>query len=380
MPQKRGNGEGSVYQRAVDGRWMGSVAIGFNSLGRPIRRTVSAVTRRETVEKLRQLQRDLNDGLIATDGSITLAQLVTRWHEDILSHQVDESTASNYICIARNHILPTLGNRKLDDLTPVQIDQLLARKLAGGLAPSTVRRIRAVLAQCLDQGMRWGHVTRNVAKLTRSPKMNRVEGRTLTPDQARKFLDTLQGHPHEALYALMLSTGLRRGEALGLMWEDLDEEEGVLRIRRQLRRDKSGLSTTDTKTATSRRAINLVEPMLDLLRKHRQQQRKQKILLGPEWVKTDFIFTTMIGAPIDPRNLLREFKGICSKAGLGNWHVHELRHSAASLMLAQGVKLQVVSEVLGHSSIRMTSDVYGHILAPDRSAAAEAIGSILWNK
>jgi integrase len=210
--------------------------------------------------------------------------------------------------------------------------------------------------------------------------MNRVEGRTLTPDQARKFLDTLQGHPHEALYALMLSTGLRRGEALGLMWEDLDEEEGVLRIRRQLRRDKSGLSTTDTKTATSRRAINLVEPMLDLLRKHRQQQRKQKILLGPEWVKTDFIFTTMIGAPIDPRNLLREFKGICSKAGLGNWHVHELRHSAASLMLAQGVKLQVVSEVLGHSSIRMTSDVYGHILAPDRSAAAEAIGSILWNK
>jgi len=378
VAQKRGNGEGSVYQRAVDGRWIGSVAIGVNGSGRPIRRTVSAATRREAVSKLKQLQRDLDDGLLPSEGSVTLIQLITRWHDDVLSHQVDESTAANYLSIAKNHLFPTLGKKKLGDITPVHIDQLLARKLREGLAPSTVRRIRAVLAQCLDQGMRWGYVTRNVAKLTRSPKVRRTEGRTLTPEQARDFLGALGGHRHEALYALMLSTGLRRGETLGLMWEDFDEGEGVLRVRRQLRRDKSGLSTVDTKTATSRRAVNLVEPMLVLLRTHRQHQREQKILLGPDWIDCGFIFTTFTGMPLDPRNLLREFKGICLKAGLGDWHVHELRHSAASLMLAQGVKLQVVSEVLGHSSIRMTSDVYGHILAPDRSAAAEALGSVLW--
>jgi integrase len=228
--------------------------------------------------------------------------------------------------------------------------------------------------------MRWGFVTRNVVKLTRSPKVPRVEGRTLTPEQARKFLEALHGHPHEALYALMLSTGLRRGEALGLMWKDFDEEKGVLHIRRQLRRDKSGLATVDTKTATSRRAVNLVETMLDLIRDVRRQQREQKMSLGPAWMSSGFIFTTSVGTPVDPRNLLREFKGICATAGLGDWHVHELRHSAASLMLAQGVKLQVVSNVLGHASIRMTADVYGHVLAPDRSAAAEAIGSVLWAK
>ncbi|MHB8518879.1 MAG: tyrosine-type recombinase/integrase [Acidimicrobiales bacterium] len=168
MPQKRGNGEGSVYQRAVDGRWIGSVAIGFNGSGHPIRRTVSAATRREAVSRLKQLQRDLDDGLLATGGSVTsLIELITRWHDDALSHQVDESTASNYLSIARNHLFSTLGKKKLGDITPVHIDQLLARKLREGLAPSTVRRIRAVLAQSLDQGMRWGYVTRNVAKLTR---------------------------------------------------------------------------------------------------------------------------------------------------------------------------------------------------------------------
>lgn len=380
MTGKRGNGDGSIYQRSVDDRWIGSVVVGFNAIGRPIRRTVSATTRREAVEKLKRLQKNLDDGLQTIDGSVTLTQLVTRWHDDVLVHQVDESAAANYLSLARNHILPTLGKKKLVDLTPVQVDQLLAKKLKEGLAPSTVRRIRAVLAQCLDQGMRWGFVTRNVVKLTRSPKIPRVEGRTLTPDQARKFLETLRGHPHEALYALMLSTGLRRGEALGLMWKDFDEEEGVLRIRRQLRRDKSGLSTVDTKTATSRRAVNLVEPMLDLIRDLRRNQREQKISLGSAWTNTGFIFTTSVGTPVDPRNLLREFKGVCAAAGLGDWHVHELRHSAASLMLAQGVKLQVVSNVLGHASIRMTADVYGHVLAPDRSAAAEAIGSVLWAK
>jgi len=380
MTGKRGNGEGSIYQQARDGRWVGSVVVGFNAMGRPIRRTVSATTRRDVVEKLKRLQKNLDDGLQTVEGSVTLTQLVTRWHDDVLSHQVDESAAANYLSLARNHILPTLGKKKLVDLTPVQVDQLLSKKLKDGLAPSTVRRIRAVLAQCLDQGMRWGFVTRNVVKLTRSPKVPRVEGRTLTPEQARKFLETLHGHPHEALYALMLSTGLRRGEALGLMWKDFDEEKGVLHIRRQLRRDKSGLATVDTKTATSRRAVNLVEPMLDLIRDVRRQQREQKMSLGPAWMSSGFIFTTSVGTPVDPRNLLREFKGICATAGLGDWRVHELRHSAASLMLAQGVKLQVVSNVLGHASIRMTADVYGHVLAPDRSAAAEAIGSVLWAK
>ena len=379
MAHKRGNGEGSIYRRGVDGRWVGSIVIGFTSSGQQRRRTVSAATRREAVEKLSRLQRDIRDGLVATEQSITLSELVQRWHDDVLRHQIQESARSNYLSIAKSHLLPSLGKKKLADLTPVHVDHLLAQKLESGLAPSTVRRVRAVLSQALDQAMRWGYVNRNVAALSRSPKVPRGEGRTMSPEQARDFLDVLRGHRNEALYALMLSTGLRRGEALGLKWTDLDEAEGVLRVTRQLRRADAGLVVVDTKTALSRRGVNLAPPMIELLRARRTVQRVEFEALGRVCADSDFIFTTSTGKPLDPRNLLREFKGLCMKAGLGDWHVHELRHSAASLMLAQGVPLQVVSRVLGHASIRMTADVYGHVLAPDRASAAEALGAVLWS-
>lgn len=217
-----------------------------------------------------------------------------------------------------------------------------------------------------------------MAALARAPRSVRREGRTLTPEQAQRFLKELTGRRNEVLYALMLSVGLRRGEALGLHWEDLDEEAGILIVRRQLKRESTGLVTSDTKTTRSRRAINLPAPMLELLRRQRVRQGAERLTLGEGWVDSSFIFTTVTGTPLDPRNLLREFKKICREAGFGDWHLHELRHSAASLMLASGVPLQVVSEVLGHASIKMTADVYGHTLAPARQAAAAAMGQVLW--
>jgi integrase len=119
--------------------------------------------------------------------------------------------------------------------------------------------------------------------------------------------------------------------------------------------------------------------MLKTLLEHESRQGAQKETLGTAWIDSGYIFTSSIGTPIDPRNLYREFQKVCRIAGLGDWHPHELRHSAASLMLAQGVKIQVVSQVLGHSSIRMTADVYGHLLDPDRKDAAQAMGSLLWS-
>jgi integrase len=191
-------------------------------------------------------------------------------------------------------------------------------------------------------------------------------------------LHALKTHRNEALYALMLSTGLRRGEALGLKWEDVDLNSGVILVRRQLKREQGRLLTSDTKTAKSRRAVHLPAPMIATLKAHRARQSADHLKIGNAWSDSGHVFTTTIGTPIDPRNVYREFQKICEQAGLGKWHPHELRHSAASLMLAQGVKLQVVSEVLGHASIRMTADVYGHILAPDRQSAADAMSSTLW--
>ena len=378
MAGKRGNGEGTIYQRASDGRWLGVLQVGYGPTGRPIRRTVSAKTRNEAVQKFKELQRTFDDGLPVPDGTTNVAQLLTRWHQDILIHQVAPSAAANYEGIARTHIIPTVGKRKLSELTTADVDRLISKKLAEDLSVSTVRRIRSVLAQALDQALRWGWVNRNVAQLARAPKSERREGRTLTVDEARHFLHHVKGHRLEALFALMLTTGLRRGEALGLQWTDLDTKKGTLTVRRQLQREGEGLVVRDTKTHGSRRVVNVPQPVLTLLKNLRVREKAAKLVLGPAWTDTGFIFTNAIGGPLDPRNLLRDFKKICVGAGLGDWHIHELRHSAASLMLAQGVKLQVVSDVLGHSSIRMTADVYGHLLDPDRESAAAAITEVLW--
>jgi integrase len=380
MARQRANGEGSVYQRASDKRWLGAATIGFDVNGRPNRKFVSAKTRTEVVQKMRKLQRQLDDGLPAPDTSLTVSQLVDRWLEDVNRHQVTASTASNYRAMVEHHIKPALGKKKVANLTTSDVDRLTSKKIDDGLSVSTVRRIRNVLSQALDQGIRWDLVIRNVATLSRSPKGVRPEGRSLAPEQARILLDTLRGHHNEVLYALMLSTGLRRGEALGLQWRDFNEETGTLLVQRSLIREDGVLITKDTKTHKSRRAVNLPEPLIAQLKSHRANQNALKLSHGRAWTNSGHIFTSSVGTPIDPRNLYREFQEICREAEIGKWHPHELRHSAASLMLAQGVKLQVVSEVLGHSSIRMTADVYGHVLAHDRQAAADAMGSLLWNE
>jgi integrase len=140
-----------------------------------------------------------------------------------------------------------------------------------------------------------------VAKLSRSPKLPRKEGRTISPQQVRLFVSALSGHPHESFYALMLATGLRRGEALGLRWVDYDEESGTLQIRRQLQRLASGLVAVDTKTSTSRRSINLPRGIVGMLETRREQQMEEAIGLSQEWINSGYIFTTKRGTPLDPR-------------------------------------------------------------------------------
>jgi integrase len=199
----------------------------------------------------------------------------------------------------------------------------------------------------------------------------------LKPNEAQLFFEALKGHRLEALYVMMLGTGLRRGEALGLRWEDVDLEAGILTVNHQLKREAGSLVLGDVKTDKSRRGVNLPVLVVDSLKAHKSRQAAERLALGPSWQDSGYVFTTTIGTPLDPRNIGRDFASMTEKAGLGHWHPHELRHSAASLMLGAGVPIEVVSNVLGHASIRMTADVYGHIQAPQRQAAADALGAVL---
>ncbi len=378
------NGEGGLYQRA-DGRWFGAIVVGYDKSGNSKRKTVSAKTKNEARQKLKALQHQIDGGFVPPGKDESVAQLFARWQRDILSTQVKPLARENYKYIADGHILPTLGKKKVAQLSIADVQKLLAAKLAGGpagspraLSVSTVQRIRSVLVQALNVCVVEGSISRNVAALTKAPKTYRKEGRTLTPGEARRLLAVLENHRLGALFTLMLSTGIRRGEALGLKWVDVDLEAGVLVVRRQLQRIGGALVTNDVKTAGSRRGINLAEPVVASLNAHREAQNAERDALGEAWHISAFVFTTQSGNPLDPRNVHRDFQTICEQADLGRGHPHELRHSAASLMLAQGVPLQVVSDVLGHASIRMTADIYGHILQPQRQEAAEALAGVLW--
>jgi integrase len=371
------NGEGSIYQRSSDGRWVGAISIGYDEKGRPIRKTVSARTGDEVRRKMRTVQRHLDDGLPPPDDRMTIKHLLQRWEQDVLRHRVARTAFDNYKSLADHHIEPTLGRKRVSKLTPADVDALVSAKLDSGLSASTVGRIRSVLSQALDQAVRWGVVTRNVVTMTKGPKGKRKEGRGLDPSQAKRLLAAAKGHRMESLYVTMLYTGTRPGEALGLTWNAVDLSVGILVVQRALKREGTKLVLGDVKTASSRRSVNLAGPVVESLRQHRKRQAQDRLAAGSSWTDLDLVFSTEVGTPIDPSNLRRDLTATCERAGLGHWHPHELRHSAASLMLGQEVPLEVVADVLGHSSIRMTADVYGHIRAPQRQRAAEAMTDAL---
>ena len=208
-----------MFQRA-DGRWVASITLGFDPNGKQLRRTVTGKTASEVRHRMAEVRKQILGPQL--DGGTTMSQLLDRWLSDVMRHRVKARVYENYETIARVHIVPALGSKAVSKLTRADIDHLLSEKLDAGYSPSTVKRIRGVLSMALDQGVRWDLILRNVATLSLAPKLNREEKRTLSPQQAKQLIVSLDGHRWEALYLVMLHLGLRRGEALGLKWEDID--------------------------------------------------------------------------------------------------------------------------------------------------------------
>ncbi len=376
---RRGKGEGSIYRRS-DGQWVGSVDLGPQG-GRRRRKTVYGRTQKEVRDKLRALQRTVDAGSLPPPANLTVARYLEDWLVRFLPGTVSPRTEVIYRNAIDRYVLPTVGSVKLHQLSPAHVSEMLVTLEAQGYAPETRRIARAVLRRALRRAEQEGFLTRNVAAIADGVKIPRREGRTLTPEQAQAFLREVKGDRLEVAYVVALALGLRRGELLGVSWDDLklDGPMPVVRIRRQLlRHSGQGVLLADLKTAGSRRTLHLSQPLVDLLRVHRARQDAEKQAARIWRNPSNLVFTSTIGTPLDPEAFGRTVPRICKRAGLGHWSIHELRHSCASLLLAMGVPLEVVSDTLGHASIRVTMDVYGHLLAPSRMHAAEAMRRALW--
>jgi integrase len=338
---KRGNGDGSVRQRA-DGSWEARLTTGQEA-GRQRRRSVYGRTRREAVAKLKEGQRRLEDGEQVADHRGTLGAFLERWITEALpASGLKITTIENYTVLTRRHIIPQLGHHRLEALSAADVQRWITAKRSEGLSDRTVQLSHAVLRRALGQAVRWGEARRNVAALVDRPRVRRHEATYLSPEAAQQFLDAARGDRLEAFYAVAIACGLRRGEALAMRWSDVDFDHGTVRIARTLSRTKAaGLMFTEPKSDRSRRRVPLPLPCVEQLRCHRARQLEERLRAGSLWVDHDLVFPSALGTPLDPRNALRACHAVAARAGLPRVRLHVLRHTCASLLLAQGVHPRV---------------------------------------
>lgn len=373
---KRANGEGSVFRRS-DGRWSDEVSY-RDEYGTMKRRTVYGRTQTEVRSKMKVLRERLDAGAPVKDTTMSLSAWLEDWSTKALpASDRRQATIDLYATIARKHLVPALGTRPLDRIRPSDVEALIVSKRTAGLAPSTVRTIYTVLRAALDITVRDGLLGRNPAAAVRRPAVERQDAAFLTVDDAHRLLDSMRGERLEPLFRLMLATGLRRGEALGLHWSDVDLDGGTLRVRWTLTRTSKGLQLGEPKTEKSRRSVPLPRSTVAALRAHRQQQATEQLAAGEAWRDSDLLFTTEVGTPLEPRNVLRRFETLAERAGLRDVHLHTLRHSAASFLLAAGTHTKVVQEHLGHSSYAITADIYSHVAPEQRREAADRLDEAL---
>jgi integrase len=369
---KRGNGEGSIYKRK-DGRWVGQYLV-YTAAG-PKYRYIYGKTRQAVAEKLAKTIADRDGGLIFDAGKMKLGEYLDRWLSDSVKGTVRASTYERHEAIIRLHIKPSLGRVGLKKLTPAHVRGLIGEKLNAGLAPATVRKIHSTLHKALSQAVSDGMVPRNAADV-KAPRPTPEEMRPLSEAEARAFLEAARetGDRFEALYVLAIATGLRRGELLGLRWDDVDLKRGTLRVGRALVREGGRHALGETKTRRGRRQINLTPRTVNALKTHRKNQLEEKIRRTGLYQDHGLVFASGVGTPLNPENLVkRSFKPLLKKAGLPEIRFHDLRHTCATLLLGRGVHQKFVQELLGHATIAMTLDTYSHYLP---SMGGQVVGAM----
>lgn len=340
---KRSDNEGSVFQRKKTGRWVAQVFIGYRPDGKRDYKTYTCATQREALERLKSAHATLDrTGTLVTKRQM-VRQFLERWLEDVVRPRRAPRTYDSYVSEVRRNIAPALGHLQLDKLAPQDVQRFLNHlgKEGGakgqGLSPRTVAYNRAILRKALNQAFKWGEVARNAATLVDPPTVRRHEIRPLDPDQAHRFLDAARGDRLAALYTVAVSIGLREGEILGLRWEDVDLDRGMVRVRTQLQRIDGKPQLCDLKTESSRRDINLPPTLVAQLRVHRIRQAEER-LSRPRWQDWNLIFPSTVGTPLDPQNLTKRFKALLGHAGLPDMRFHDLRHSCGPSSSPKGCR------------------------------------------
>ncbi|WP_037605068.1 tyrosine-type recombinase/integrase [Streptacidiphilus rugosus] len=374
MPRKKNpNGAGSIWRRK-DGRYEARVYVPQPD-GTRKRKTVYGATWEECDEKRQELVSRDRKGLPTPTRSNKLAEWLPYWLEEFIRPQRKKTTYAKYETHVRRYLIPHLGTKRLESLSVPDVRRFVVavtREASAATAKESHRVLRTALAAACREEL----ISRNVATLVPAPRVEVREMKTWTANQTVAFLEAARPDPLYTAFVLAVALGLRRGEILGLRWSDIDFDARTLTVRNQLQRVQKELYADSTKNRRTR-VIPLPLMCIAPLRWRRIQQAAQRAAAGARWEEADYVFTSRTGRPIEPRNLSRSFERVAAGASLPRIRLHDARHGCATFLFAAGVAPRVVMEILGHSQIAVTMNVYTHISEETRREAINNMDRVL---
>ncbi len=369
------------------GTWVAQVTLGVSpTTGRKQRPSFYGKTRKEAVDKMNAAISEFKNGVYIELSDYSLGDWLYKWLNDYKKSTLKQHTYESYESLIRLHIKPSLGKLPISKIQANQIQTFYNQKLRGdekkgikSLSSRMVRYMHAVIRQALEQAVKEGQINRNVADSTSPPVIKSKSIKPLSEEDLITFLRQAQSDRYFAAFLLAATTGLRRGELLGLTWDCVDLEKGIITVRRQLIPVKGGLKIEETtKSDSSKRSINLTDDAIRELKSHKKEQEEAYKLLPDElYQDNNLVFALEDGRYIEPRAFTKRFQRIIKKAGLSKLRLHDLRHTHASLLLARGIHPKIVQERLGHSSITITLDLYSHLTDNLQESAALSLNGLM---
>jgi len=385
MTKRRGNGEGSISKRS-DGSWLGQVSIGNDpGTGKPKRKSFYGKTRKEVADKMAQLMQEVRNGTYVEPSTTTLGEWMGKWLTVYKKGQLRPGTYENYEVLIKTHINPGLGNTLIAKLQAQMLQNFYNEKLEsgrkdgkGGLSTRTVRYFHTIIREALEQAVKEGILSRNVADSTSPPVITTKQMQLLTESELLTFLDKAKGDRLYAAYVMVAMTGLRRGELLGLCWDCVSLEQGVITVKRELLALNEGLLLQEnTKTKSGKRSITLTDDSIRELKAYKKRQAQEKLLSGVAYQDNDFVFCKEDGTALNPKDFTKRFQRLLKAAGVPIVRLHDMRHLHATLLLQRSIPAKLVQERLGHRSVKMTLDLYSHVTLEMKEMAAESLNGFL---
>ncbi len=362
--------------------WQVRISLGRDENGKRLYHHKTFRLKKDGERYLSAALRENDLGIFTEPSNVSLNEYLNRWLETAAKPRLRERTYLGYADQLKRHVREPLGGKKLSALRPLDIQETYSQMQERGISPRTIRYTHAVLSSALKQATQWGLISRNPAQLVQLPKASKKNVmRSLTSEEAARFLQTLGSDRYATLFSFALATGMRPEEYLALQWSDVNLQTGTATVQRALIWKKGGGWYFDQpKTDRSRRIIPLPASVVRQLVEHKRHQNEERLKVGPEWQQNDLVFCTEIGSPIYAHNLIkRHFKPALKRAGLPQTiRLYDLRHTTATLLLLAGENPKVVSERLGHASITLTLDTYSHVLPDMQKAAAEKLEKLLF--